>query len=361
MWKYNIFGIRQAFGNFVKWLADVFDSWIKPILWAIGSYIIILYETIKFAITHAGLIWERVWLTMLLAGHRIWNAILLGVQWWVNSVSKPIQMLWDAIVGIASFLGYKLPRLKFEINLARFQTDTSDIIDRIVEIDTQLSQDFTQSMAAAGESIQWWTDTLNNVKPSLTALGDEFVKQGDRIDAGLEEGTGFLEDFGSALGNVASNIMPNFVSSTSEVTETNNLLSDSFMITRENIIKARSEVDPYIRELSRIPRSVETHVNIYKHVYWTTGWGAGMGMSMAMPWEFYQRGGIVTRPTTAILGERGPEAVIPLDKLGAGQTINISPTIYITIEGITPDEIVDKVKSEMSAKIVEELNSMFRR
>ena len=40
------------------------------------------------------------------------------------------------------------------------------------------------------------------------------------------------------------------------------------------------------------------------------------------------RGGIVTQPTTALIGERGPEAVIPLSRAGGnlGQT-NISLTV----------------------------------
>jgi hypothetical protein len=38
-------------------------------------------------------------------------------------------------------------------------------------------------------------------------------------------------------------------------------------------------------------------------------------------------GGIATRPTLAMIGEAGPEAVIPLDKLRSGNvTINITTT-----------------------------------
>ena len=209
IWKYNIFGIRQAFGNFVKWFAGVFDTWIKPVLFVLGTGVIVLYETIKFAITRAGLIWERVWLTMLLTAHSIWNAILTGVEIWVNNMLKPIQILWDGIKGVAEFFGQKVPKLKFKIDLSTFKSDTSDMVSRITEIDAQLSQDFVNSMEDASESVKWWHDTLNDVKPALTSMGDEFIRQGNRIDAGLEKGTGFLEDFGSAIGNVATTIMHN--------------------------------------------------------------------------------------------------------------------------------------------------------
>ena len=41
----------------------------------------------------------------------------------------------------------------------------------------------------------------------------------------------------------------------------------------------------------------------------------------------FQHGGIVRRPTLALIGERGPEAVVPLSK-GAMVTINITGPIY---------------------------------
>lgn len=39
-------------------------------------------------------------------------------------------------------------------------------------------------------------------------------------------------------------------------------------------------------------------------------------------------GGIVTRPTLAMVGEAGPEAVVPLDGRGAGLTVNINGDVY---------------------------------
>ena len=50
-------------------------------------------------------------------------------------------------------------------------------------------------------------------------------------------------------------------------------------------------------------------------------------------------GGIVTSPTLAMVGEAGPEAVIPLDRLGAmgGNGGNI----YVTVQGGDPNAVVD--------------------
>ena len=53
------------------------------------------------------------------------------------------------------------------------------------------------------------------------------------------------------------------------------------------------------------------------------------------------QGGIVNRPTLAMLGESGPEAVIPLGRGGAGMTVNL--TINGDINGM--DDFEQKVTS----------------
>ena len=63
----------------------------------------------------------------------------------------------------------------------------------------------------------------------------------------------------------------------------------------------------------------------------------GIGVS------FLGSGGIVTRPTAAVIGEAGPEAVIPLDRLGSGQQ-----TVHVTIEldgQVLGDAVLDRVNT----------------
>ena len=62
-------------------------------------------------------------------------------------------------------------------------------------------------------------------------------------------------------------------------------------------------------------------------------------------------GGIVTRPTAAIIGERGPEAVIPLNKMGnfgGGTSINITVNAGMGVNGAdVGQQIIDEIpKSE---------------
>jgi hypothetical protein len=54
------------------------------------------------------------------------------------------------------------------------------------------------------------------------------------------------------------------------------------------------------------------------------------------------QGGIVTRPTAALIGEAGAEAVIPLDKMGQGMTVNLTINAGMgTDPAKLGDEIVD--------------------
>lgn len=67
----------------------------------------------------------------------------------------------------------------------------------------------------------------------------------------------------------------------------------------------------------------------------------------------FQHGGIVTRPTAGVVGEAGPEAVIPLDRLnevlggrggGGGNTFNFF--------GVTSQEMIDTIKRELGVDII---------
>jgi hypothetical protein len=63
-------------------------------------------------------------------------------------------------------------------------------------------------------------------------------------------------------------------------------------------------------------------------------------------------GGIVTKPTVALIGERGPEAVIPLDKAGGigGQSVNVS-----IMEGATINVTSEADESRLARTVAKEL------
>jgi len=68
------------------------------------------------------------------------------------------------------------------------------------------------------------------------------------------------------------------------------------------------------------------------------------------------KGGIVRKPTLAMIGERGPEAVVPLDK-HKGSTINFSPTFNVTVADKSEFERMIKFNN---TKMVEDLRRMVK-
>lgn len=71
-------------------------------------------------------------------------------------------------------------------------------------------------------------------------------------------------------------------------------------------------------------------------------------------------GGIVTRPTLAMIGEAGPEAVVPLSGAGAGAggvgAINYSPTINVSSTGGSID--VDNIARMVNERLIEDLRRL---
>jgi len=55
------------------------------------------------------------------------------------------------------------------------------------------------------------------------------------------------------------------------------------------------------------------------------------GFMRALGYTEYQHGGVVSSPTLALVGERGPEAIVPLDRMG-GITINFTEPVFMERE-----------------------------
>jgi SLT domain-containing protein len=67
--------------------------------------------------------------------------------------------------------------------------------------------------------------------------------------------------------------------------------------------------------------------------------GDGGANPAGLDYKAFADGGIITRPTMALMGEAGPEAVIPLSKMGSmggGVTINVN--------GADPQAVVDALR-----------------
>jgi hypothetical protein len=122
------------------------------------------------------------------------------------------------------------------------------------------------------------------------------------------------------------------------------------------------DIDSYLRQVNASAREAAAALNTVANVTGMTPSGfmskeewvrkqAAKGAIISpslMP--FLQHGGLVTKPTPALIGERGPEAVIPLDRIGSiggvYVTINTS-NLGGNVDAITR-EIVDKLGFELA-------------
>lgn len=105
------------------------------------------------------------------------------------------------------------------------------------------------------------------------------------------------------------------------------------------------------KAVSQIPGSIEIDANVnYQARKGPIIDGAGPDAEVV---PAMARGGIVTRPTFALIGEAGPEAVVPLSRLaGAGGTASSPVEINFTISAIDRAGVDDFIQREAIPAIV---------
>ena len=121
------------------------------------------------------------------------------------------------------------------------------------------------------------------------------------------------------------------------------------------------DIDYYLRQVNASAREAAAALNTVANVTGMTPSGfmskeewvrkqAAKGAIISpslMP--FLQHGGLVTKPTPALIGERGPEAVIPLDRIGSIGGINI--TINTSTIGSNTDQIAREIAEKFSFEL----------
>ncbi|MHB2025121.1 MAG: hypothetical protein ACYCPQ_00575 [Elusimicrobiota bacterium] len=69
-----------------------------------------------------------------------------------------------------------------------------------------------------------------------------------------------------------------------------------------------------------------TKIALEETIFTSATGGIGAGLPMGLPG--LAGGGVVTRPTVAVIGEKGPEAVIPLKEMGAAAPQQVNVTVH---------------------------------
>ncbi|MEM0050367.1 MAG: hypothetical protein QW424_05405 [Candidatus Bathyarchaeia archaeon] len=68
----------------------------------------------------------------------------------------------------------------------------------------------------------------------------------------------------------------------------------------------------------------------------------------------FQHGGIVTKPTLGLLGESGPEAVIPLERFAPSQNIiNISLSVEGSVDRRTAEYVINEIEKRLKTVLIE--------
>jgi len=414
-WAKNWFGIRQKTGRFVVWFSGIYDKVFKPALISYGSGIIAFKNVVSFALGNIKNIWSFVWLNMQSVAFRTWNALLTGVETFVNGMLAPFRALYEkggsVAKGAAKIFGFELPEFP-EFDLSAFKASTDEVDSQLNIVKNNLKKGFKDVSSKTREEVTQLTSSLSGLTVAIKEWGEGMIESGNKMDAEREakeanaESTnklgeivsGFTDMLGGSFiptinestssintntkaildtGNEAINTMPKINdlnitisdtnTKTKEVTET---LNDRFKPALEDqqeilgevqtaFSNTTSRVNEYISTLKKIPRDIYT--TIHKTVITTEK--RRRGGLFGLGFFGLQHGGIVTRPILATLAERGPEAVIPLDRTGgATSTLGRSITIHNTynISGVSSPEDVEAKIEEANAKLIDDLKAMIR-
>jgi len=103
-------------------------------------------------------------------------------------------------------------------------------------------------------------------------------------------------------------------------------------------------INAIIKGLNKLSVSVPDWVPMYGG----RTWGVNIQEVPKVSLPRLAEGGIVTKPTTALIGEAGPEAIIPLNKGFAKNEININ---IENVYGTDPDEIANALQEKLSTVI----------
>lgn len=114
------------------------------------------------------------------------------------------------------------------------------------------------------------------------------------------------------------------------------------------VVNVLSEVILFVeRAINAIKRFTKATVGIASSV----GGKIGAGISAVRNVLPFANGGIVTKPTVGLVGEAGPEAIIPLNRLGGigGVTVNISGGMFLSEDAAEQmgDLLIDKLKTNL--------------
>lgn len=187
------------------------------------------------------------------------------------------------------------------------------------------------TILAIGEGI--WNQIKIVIETAINLVKDIIGLVLAIIRGDWEEVWNRIKSIGETIWNTITNTFENFKSTLVNIWES---VKDKVLGVWDGIWKGIKE---FINKIIRAMNGMIDGLNKlnFKIPKWIPGLG-GKSFGLNIPHiPMLAEGGIVSKPTLAMIGEAGPEAVVPLDKYNNGQPVVY---VYVTMDG---EEISNKV------------------
>ena len=211
----------------------------------------------------------------------------------------------------------------------------------------QIAKEFSEFMEEPLQKIAEWGGIIGEQNDELSVLTDSVAQNTDSLNLNKEELDALSSFYNGPLQDAT-----NFTKRGLDVNTTSlGLLQSAW----ESLRAAVAALEAKIRRTSvSFKRNDDGQI---------TGFNLVGGIDKAeinrLGATAFASGGIVNKPTNAIIGEAGPEAVIPLDRLneinGGGNHISISVTVQGNATQDTAEEIARQVERIIASKITNKI------
>jgi uncharacterized protein YoxC len=258
--------------------------------------------------------------------------VVLGVVWAIGKVWNGII---GAIAGIVRLIG-KIPGLgkamnKFADTLDSMKMDT-DKIEQSMQDLVNTTYESTKSNKKNKESVDEVTESMDTLTASLHNVPEGYKVTAARFAAMAAEGE-------MALGTAISPL---------------DQAADSALDLSINMDKLNASIEEVMNTVDASSGTLGIQTQL--------GLGLDGGTSPGSGVIGFATGGVVTRPTRALIGEAGPEAVIPLGRLldaiaagGSAQATAPSQDLYIenlTVIADNPEQLMESLQAVSSTRAV---------
>ncbi len=366
----NFLGIRDAVTGFIEAVSPIIQTiieWFKV--------------NIPIALEFLKGLWDEYWPAIQTVLETVWNAIETVISTVINAV---VPFIMDQFGGIVAWVQENWPLIQQTIEtvlnairtvvetvvgfIANFwesnhtwieavattvwnsiKTVIDTIIHTILDIIRAVMQMINGDWEGAWETIKgigeriWdaiktiWNDTMEAIKTVLEEILPKIQEFWDNIwtsikDKVVEIWGAIWTKISSAIADIDGKIKRAFGNIKSFFADTWDNIADIFTTAFRNLV---TKADEFGRNIMTALKNAMGSIKLPIPTF-SVGWSEGpLGVkiphiSVGVDWRalrdvvpWLAEGGIITRPTLAVLGERGPEAVVPLGNRGGGTGLSL--------------------------------------